>query len=91
MIEYREAVDGLTVDQLAGFFVDWPKKPTPEAHLNILRGSSRVVVAMDAPSGKVVGFVTAISDGVLSAYVLLLKVFSGAVCSSPRWAITSGR
>jgi GNAT superfamily N-acetyltransferase len=37
-----------------------------------LRGSSHVVLARDG--ARVVGFVTAISDGVLSAYIPLLEV-----------------
>jgi ribosomal protein S18 acetylase RimI-like enzyme len=37
-----------------------------------LRGSSHVVLACDGR--RVVGFVTAISDGVLSAYIPLLEV-----------------
>ena len=74
MIEYRDTVEGLEASQLVGFFVDWPRKPTPQTHLTILRGSSHVVVAIDDQSDRVVGFVTAVSDGVLSAYIPLLEV-----------------
>ena len=73
-IEYRETAEGLEASQLAGFFVDWLRQPTPEAHLDILHGSAHVVVAIDDQSDQVVGFVTAISDGVLSAYISLLEV-----------------
>jgi ribosomal protein S18 acetylase RimI-like enzyme len=38
----------------------------------LLRGSSHVVLARDGR--RVVGFITAISDGVLSAYIPLLEV-----------------
>ena len=74
MIEYRDTVKGLEVSQLVGFFVDWTSKPSPQVHLKILHGSSHVVVAIDEESDQVVGFVTAISDGVLSAYIPLLEV-----------------
>ena len=74
MIEYRDTVEGLEASQLVGFFVDWTSKPSPQVHLKILRGSSHVVVAIDEESDQVVGFVTAISDGVLSAYIPLLEV-----------------
>ena len=74
VIEYRETAEGLEARQLAGFFVDWLRQPTPEAHLEILHGSANVVVAIDEESDQVVGFVTAISDGVLSAYISLLEV-----------------
>jgi ribosomal protein S18 acetylase RimI-like enzyme len=71
-IEYRATADGIGADDLAGFFVGWPSPPSPERHLELLRGSTHVVVALDAK--RVVGFVTAISDGVLSAYIPLLEV-----------------
>ena len=51
----------------------WPQPPTPERHLELLERSDHVVLARDA-TGRVVGFVTAISDGVLSAYIPLLEV-----------------
>lgn len=72
MIEYRTDLDGVDPEHLQGFFVDWPKPPSPARHLDILRGSSYVVIAADGD--RVVGFVTAISDGVLSAYIALLEV-----------------
>jgi ribosomal protein S18 acetylase RimI-like enzyme len=72
VIEYRTDLAGVGPGDLDGFFVDWPKPPSPERHLEILRGSSHVVLARDGE--RVVGFVTAISDGVLSAYVPLLEV-----------------
>ena len=72
MIVYREEVDGLDAAQLAGFFVGWPQPPTPERHLELLRASDHVGIALDGD--RVVGFVTAISDGVLSAYIPLLEV-----------------
>jgi len=73
-IEYRDNAEGLKASQLAGFFVDWLRQPTLEAHLDILHGSAYVVVALDEASDQVVGFATAISDGVLSAYISLLEV-----------------
>lgn len=72
MIEYTTDLVGVEPEQLEGFFVDWPKPPSAERHLEILRGSSHVVLAKDG--ARVVGFVTAISDGVLSAYIPLLEV-----------------
>lgn len=72
MIEYSSSPDGLEPADLEGFFVGWPTPPSPERHLALLHGSSHVVLARDG--SRVVGFVTAISDGVLSAYVPLLEV-----------------
>ena len=71
-IVYAEHPAGVAPQQLAGFFVDWPTPPTTETHLAILRGSDHVVLARDGD--RVVGFVSAISDGVLSAYIPLLEV-----------------
>lgn len=74
MITYTDTLDGLTVDALrGGFFVGWPNPPSPEAHLRILACSAAIGLAKDE-DGQVVGFVTAISDGVVSAYLPLLEV-----------------
>ncbi len=74
VIDYQDDLDGLSADQLTDFFDGWPNPPSPETHLRILRGSDHVVLALDAETDRVVGFVTAISDGVLSAYIPLLEV-----------------
>lgn len=74
MLEYSTTIDDLRPDQLAGFFVGWPSPPTPATHLRILQGSAAVVLAREQPGGAVVGFVTAISDGVSCAYIPHLEV-----------------
>lgn len=71
-IAYRADAEGLEPAQLRGFFVGWPHPPSPERHLEILRGSHAVELALDGD--RVVGFVTAISDGVLAAFIPLLEV-----------------
>ena len=74
MIRYVSSLDGVTVEHLrGGFFDGWPNPPSPEAHLRILAGSAAVELACDE-HGAVVGFVTAISDGVACAYLPLLEV-----------------
>ena len=73
-VVYTADVAGVTAADLKGFFADWPVQPTPERHLEVLRGSDYVVLARDGEAGRVVGFVTAISDGVLSAFIPLLEV-----------------
>ena len=74
MVQFIDSAENLTVGQLAGFFVGWPKRPTPETHLKILQNSRHVVLAIDESTDNIVGFITAISDGVLSAYIPLLEV-----------------
>ena len=73
-IGYTTDLSDLRPEQLTGFFEGWPRPPAPERHLATLRGSYRTVIALDEEAGTVVGFVNAISDGVLSAFVPLLEV-----------------
>jgi ribosomal protein S18 acetylase RimI-like enzyme len=73
-IRYTSSLEGIGETQLAGgFWVGWPTPPTPAAHLAVLRGSEAVVLALDG-DGQVVGFVTAVGDGVLAASITLLEV-----------------
>ncbi len=74
MIAYADSTDGISPDKLRGFFVGWPNPPAPETHLRILNGSDAVVLARDDATGAVVGFITAISDGVSCAYIPHLEV-----------------
>jgi ribosomal protein S18 acetylase RimI-like enzyme len=73
-IEYRESCAGLAPDQLTGFFVGWAASPDPQTHLRLLAGSDHVVLAFDPGSRRVVGFATAVTDGVLTAYIPLVEV-----------------
>ncbi|MFF2752941.1 GNAT family N-acetyltransferase [Psychrobacillus sp. NPDC058041] len=74
MIKYTTELENIQPESLQGFFVDWPNPPSPVTHLKLLNGSSHKILAIDSESGEVVGFITAISDGVLSAYIPLLEV-----------------
>lgn len=76
MIVYIDTVDDVDASQLTGFFTDWgwPTHPTPETHLRLLQNSAEIVLAVDDETRQVVGYITAISDGVLSAYIPLLEV-----------------
>ena len=72
MITFVYSIEKIEPAMLAGFFDGWPNPPSVETHLKLMRKSYRAVLAMDGE--KVVGFITAISDGVLSAYFPLLEV-----------------
>jgi ribosomal protein S18 acetylase RimI-like enzyme len=74
MIRYQNTLEGITAEQLQGFFVGWPNPPSPATHLRLLGGSQHVILARDETAGTVVGFITALSDGVLSAYIPHLEV-----------------
>lgn len=71
---YKNSLEGISANMLNGFFVDWPNPPNPQTHLRLLENSSKIVLAIDEHTNEVIGFITAISDGVLSAYVPLLEV-----------------
>jgi predicted N-acetyltransferase YhbS len=74
MIEYCLTAHSVSEEDLESFFVGRPQRPDLSTHLKLLRHSDYVVVAKDSRTGHVVGFVTAISDPVMSAYLPLLEV-----------------
>jgi len=74
MINYTFTTRGISPEQLKGFFDGWPNAPSPETHLRLLRNSDEIVLAIDQETKRVVGFITAITDHVLSAYIPFLEV-----------------
>jgi len=73
-IVYETSAADVLPEHLSGFFVGWPHPPPAATHLELLRCSDEVVLAVEGETGQVVGFVTAITDGVLSAFIPLLEV-----------------
>ena len=71
-VKYITDTQNITVDQLNGFFVGWPQPPDNKTFLKLLESSYRVVLALSEK--RVVGFITSISDGVLSSYIPFLEV-----------------
>ena len=71
-ITYTHKIDTLSPPQLRGFFADWPEHPDPDTHLEILRSSYAVWLAIDQE--RCVGFINALSDSVFYAYIPLLEV-----------------
>lgn len=69
---YDERLDKLAF--AAGFFDGWPNPPSDDVHRKLLKQSYYALVAIDETRNQIVGFVNAISDGVLSVYVPLLEV-----------------
>ena len=74
MINYTFTTEGISPEQLKGFFDGWLNPVSPETHLRLLRNSDEIVLAIDRETKRVVGFITAITDHVLSAYIPLLEV-----------------
>jgi len=75
MIRYTDSLEGIDASRLVGFFHGWPSPPSSDAHLQILKGSSHIELAI-SEEGEVVGFLTAISDGISCAYIPHLEVLS---------------
>ena len=73
-IEYTNNLDQINEKMLCGFFVGWLNPPSPSSHIKILKGSYCVWLAIDTISKTVVGFINAISDGILSAYIPIFEV-----------------
>ena len=75
MIEYHTGdATGPAAHDLEGFFEGWATRPSTETHLRMLRGSDHIVLASERGSSRVIGYITAISDGVLAAYIPHLEV-----------------
>ncbi|MDE3000644.1 MAG: GNAT family N-acetyltransferase [Gemmatimonadota bacterium] len=72
-IRYQNTLEKIGPDNLKGHFMGWPDPPSPDAHLRILQGSDYVVLAVSA-QGNVVGWISAVSDGVSCAYIPHLSV-----------------
>ncbi|HQP09506.1 MAG TPA: GNAT family N-acetyltransferase [Anaerolineaceae bacterium] len=74
MVTYTDNLEGITPALLqGGFFNGWPDAPAPQAHLRILQGSDALVLAL-GEDGRMVGYITAISDGVSCACIPHLEV-----------------
>lgn len=73
-MNYIYTAENITPEMLKGFFHGWKKFPSPEKHLELLQNSEFKILAIDTDKNIVAGFITAISDGVLCAYIPLLEV-----------------
>ncbi|MHC4407437.1 MAG: GNAT family N-acetyltransferase [Planctomycetota bacterium] len=74
MVTYHSDLSRIQADDLQGFFSGWPSPPSPETHHRLLAGSTHFIVAVPEGESRVIGYVSAISDGVLSAYISQLEV-----------------
>lgn len=72
MINYQYDISGLTETDMEPFFEGWPQKPVQAKRLDILKNSDYVIIALDG--GNMIGFINAITDKTLSAYIPLLEV-----------------
>lgn len=72
MIVYETGVGVVSAGQIAGFFVGWPVRPSADRLVEVMDSSCRRVWALDGE--RVVGYINAISDGVLTAFIPWLEV-----------------
>jgi ribosomal protein S18 acetylase RimI-like enzyme len=72
VVTYADSAENVTPDDLDPFFVGWPSPPSRERRLDLLRRSDAIALAFDGSS--LVGFATALSDGVLAAFIPFLEV-----------------
>jgi ribosomal protein S18 acetylase RimI-like enzyme len=73
-IRFTEDLQHLRPADLTGFREGWPVPPSPERYLRALQGSELAILAVDEGTGRVVGFVTAVGDGALAAFIPFLEV-----------------
>lgn len=77
MIEYKIS-DRIISNELNYFFQDWKSPPSLEIKGKLLNGADLIITARE--NGKLIGFLTAISDGVMHAFITLvevLKIYQG--------------
>ena len=74
MIKYQTTIENITPDKLIGFFVGWPNPPSSETLLESLKNSGKIVLAIDSETNMVIGFINAVTDNTLAAYIPLLEV-----------------
>ena len=74
MIKYIDSVKNINPEMLEGFFEGWKKPHSKENLLRILENSDHIVLAIDTDKNRVVGFITALSDLVQSAFIPLIEV-----------------
>ena len=71
---YISSIESVSAENLDGFFVGWPNRPSSQTHLELLKNSDEIILAIDEQTGKVAGFITALTDRTLSAYIPFLEV-----------------
>ncbi|MDJ0688369.1 MAG: GNAT family N-acetyltransferase [Xenococcaceae cyanobacterium MO_188.B32] len=74
MIRYIYSADNIKPEQLKGFCVNGQHPLSQKTHLKLLLNSDEIVLAIDDETDKVVGFITAVTDKIISAYIPLLEV-----------------
>ena len=75
-IEYsvnKSELDSIGIES-GSFFEGWPKKPNEEVMRKSIMDADYAVLAIDRKESRLIGYITAVSDNVLSAYIPFLEV-----------------
>lgn len=73
-IQYSTNKDDIKKLTLEGFFEGWPNKPNQDVLRMSIENAGYVVLAIDTEKNILVGYITAITDNILSAYIPFLEV-----------------
>jgi ribosomal protein S18 acetylase RimI-like enzyme len=71
MIEYK-INDRIIPNELNCFFQDWKSPPSLKIKGKLLNGADLIITARE--NGRLIGFLTAISDGAMHAFITLVEV-----------------
>ncbi|MDD5083487.1 MAG: GNAT family N-acetyltransferase [Candidatus Moranbacteria bacterium] len=73
-ISYSTAKKDLTDLEVTGFFDGWQSKPSEDDLRKSIENAEYIVLAVDNEKNKLVGYITALSDNILSAYIPFLEI-----------------
>ena len=74
MITYSSSIEHLERFELTGFLAHWDFEPPDGTLFEMLSRSSQIVLARDAESSKLCGYIAALSDGLTCGYISALEV-----------------
>lgn len=74
MIIYSTEKTSIRSYEVGQFYADWKQKPNKETFLQSIEKADYAVLAIDEEKNKIIGYITAITDHVLSAYIPFLEV-----------------
>ena len=74
MITYTDSLESVVTADLQGFLAQWDFTP-PDGTLHaMLAASSEIILARDSESATICGYIAALSDGIVCAYISAIEV-----------------
>jgi GNAT superfamily N-acetyltransferase len=74
VITYSDSLNQVNATDLEGFLAHWDFRPPEGTLLAMLKQSSEVILARDASSSTICGYVAALSDRIACGYISALEV-----------------